>query len=156
MIQILATAPSASPTAPGSQPMSYHDLFVFIAEQEDLDTDETTAFRLAGDSSTEYFPAAPGGLLLVVRAELTRDNGYSANRGAHGGGTFYCFRQQKDKYAFVGTFSGASYSLRQYDDRAVSFETHSHWSASETEVAVWTYDGKTVTETVERHVVQHD
>ena len=118
--------------------------FRFMAEDNDnaLPSDEATLFKLAAESSMEWFWLEEGTNRIVIAIKLDFLKGpYSAIRGAQGNGLYYLLVPVGDGYQFVGKMEGNRFAWSTLNGKA-RFTAAWHVSASEWYENVYDWDGK--------------
>ena len=107
---------------------TYKEVFRYVADQEDLPTDERSIFKLAVESNAEYVRVNPNEWFLVVRVEFLEGGHASKPRGAQGNGPFYVFRETPKGFVPIGTMFGNAYTWGSTNGR-LQFDVNSHVSA---------------------------
>ena len=133
----LAASEAALPT--------YKEVFRYVADQEDLPTDEGSIFKLAVESNAEYLRVNPSEWFLVVRVEFLEGSHASKPRGAQGNGPFYVFRETPKGFVPIGTMFGNAYTWGSTNGR-LQFDVNSHVSAEESKKTRYVLQGDALVE----------
>ncbi len=107
-----------------------------------LTHDDNSLFKLAAESSMEWFGLQDGTDKIVCVIKLDSLNGPdSALRGVQGNGPYYLFTPIGRGFQFVGRMEGNGYRWSTVN-RQARFTTSWHKSASDSYENIYDWDGK--------------
>jgi hypothetical protein len=127
------------PLMPSAPFGGYEAAFRYIAKCEGLNSDRSTLFALAADSTLERLHSPPGGSLVVVRADYYGQSRFGI-RGAQGNGRYYVF-QVDPEWRLVGILHGNSYRSDAVGT-TLRIITRWHASAYDSDERVYTWNGQ--------------
>ena len=138
---VLLWLPSAFGGDDSRQYADWKECYRFMAEQAYFPTDDQSLFRLAAESSADWFWLVDGSKEIVVVVKLdARDGPYSALRGAQQNGLYFLFTPNDSGYRFIGTMEGNSYRRGTINGKS-HFTTGWHMSSSLSYENIYDWDG---------------
>lgn len=123
---------------------NWRECFRFMAGDSGtgLQADENTLFKLAAESSMNWYWLGEGTNRIVIVIKLDYLKGpYSALRGVQGNGLYYLFVPVESGFQFVGRMVGNRFKWGTLNGKAC-FTTSSHVSASESFENIYQWDAR--------------
>ena len=144
---ILLWLPSALGEDVSRQFANWNECFRYMAEQVNFPTDDSSLFRLAAESSADWFWLKEGTKETVIVIKLNAISGpYSALRGAQDNGLYCLFTPNEHGFRHVGNMEGNGYKWGTINGTA-RFRSNWHMSASQSYENIYDWNGTNFTQT---------
>jgi len=120
---------------------NYRECFRFMARDRDSKIDDDQLFKLAAESSMNWYwlDSETRRIVIVIKLDLLGDT-YSAIRGAQGNGDYYLFVPVSNGFLHVGTMWGNSYKYGTLNGKP-RFIASAHMSAASAIETEYVWDG---------------
>ena len=120
---------------------SWKECFRFMASYISIEDIDDSLFKLAAESSTDWYWLKPDekSIVIVIKLETLQDH-YSAIRGVQGNGLYYLFMPVENGFHYLGRMDGNTYRWDTLNGKP-RFTTKWHMSANESIETIYDWNG---------------